>query len=171
MGTRHTFVSAKSDGGDSSVVRPSDWNADHTVDALASAAYTRSSGNYSTQSTSFVAIDSTNLSFTITTGAHRVLVGFTGTAGVNNAGGATAWDVEVDGVRQGDTAWGLMYNDQAVANEYVNVSFTYLSDVLTAGSHTFTLMWRNGNGAHTATILSSSGSGVVCRGYVMEQGG
>lgn len=31
MPLRHTFVSAKSDGGDSTLVRPSDWNADHTV--------------------------------------------------------------------------------------------------------------------------------------------
>jgi len=29
---KHTFVSAKTDGGDTTLVRPSNWNAEHTVD-------------------------------------------------------------------------------------------------------------------------------------------
>jgi len=35
MGIAHAKVSAKSDGGDSTLVLPSDWNATHTVDVLA----------------------------------------------------------------------------------------------------------------------------------------
>ena len=35
MTIKHVFTSAKSEGGDSSFVRPSDWNADHVVQALA----------------------------------------------------------------------------------------------------------------------------------------
>jgi len=31
MTVTHSFVSAKSDGGDTTIVRPSDWNADHVV--------------------------------------------------------------------------------------------------------------------------------------------
>lgn len=31
MGIKHAFTSGKSDGGDTSVVRPSDWNADHVI--------------------------------------------------------------------------------------------------------------------------------------------
>jgi hypothetical protein len=31
MGIKHTFQSAKSDGGDATLVRPSSWNADHEV--------------------------------------------------------------------------------------------------------------------------------------------
>jgi hypothetical protein len=31
---KHTFVSAKSDGADDSLVRPSNWNADHEIGAL-----------------------------------------------------------------------------------------------------------------------------------------
>lgn len=31
MAITHSFVSAKSDGGDATVVRPSNWNADHVV--------------------------------------------------------------------------------------------------------------------------------------------
>jgi len=33
MAIKHTFVSQKSDGADETLVRPSDWNADHTGDA------------------------------------------------------------------------------------------------------------------------------------------
>jgi hypothetical protein len=33
MGIKHTFVSAVADDADTSLVRPSDWNADHTIDA------------------------------------------------------------------------------------------------------------------------------------------
>ena len=32
MAVTHTKVSAVSDGGDTSLVRPSDWNATHTID-------------------------------------------------------------------------------------------------------------------------------------------
>jgi hypothetical protein len=34
MPITHAFVSAKSDGGDSTLVRPSNWNADHAADSL-----------------------------------------------------------------------------------------------------------------------------------------
>lgn len=33
MGIKHTFQSAKSDGGDSTLIQPSNWNADHTIDS------------------------------------------------------------------------------------------------------------------------------------------
>lgn len=32
MAVKHTFVSGKSDGADTTLVRPSNWNADHTID-------------------------------------------------------------------------------------------------------------------------------------------
>lgn len=34
MPVTHTFVSAKSDGGDATLVRPSNWNADHTLTSM-----------------------------------------------------------------------------------------------------------------------------------------
>ena len=33
MAVKHTFVSAIADGGDASLVRPSNWNASHSVDS------------------------------------------------------------------------------------------------------------------------------------------
>lgn len=32
MAIKHTFVSAKSDGADTSLVRPSNWNEDHNIE-------------------------------------------------------------------------------------------------------------------------------------------
>jgi hypothetical protein len=34
MGVKHAFASAKSDGADATLVRPSNWNADHTIDSF-----------------------------------------------------------------------------------------------------------------------------------------
>lgn len=34
MPVRHIFVSQKPDGSDPTVVKPSDWNADHVIDAV-----------------------------------------------------------------------------------------------------------------------------------------
>ncbi len=33
MAIKHTFVNPKADGGDATIARPSDWNANHTIDA------------------------------------------------------------------------------------------------------------------------------------------
>lgn len=35
MGVKHAFQSAKADGADTSLVRPSNWNAEHTIDSFA----------------------------------------------------------------------------------------------------------------------------------------
>lgn len=44
MPPKHAFTSAKSDGGDSTLVRPSDWNAYH-VTPYASGSVTVATGN------------------------------------------------------------------------------------------------------------------------------
>jgi hypothetical protein len=44
MPPRHPFVSAIADGGDATLVRPSDWNADH-VSPYATGSFTVATGN------------------------------------------------------------------------------------------------------------------------------
>lgn len=44
MGITHSKVSAKSDGGDTSLVRPSDWNAGHTIADITANATTLDTG-------------------------------------------------------------------------------------------------------------------------------
>ena len=111
------------------------------------------SGDLTTSSTSFV--DATGLTTTITTGAHRCVVIFTAAGhapGVNNN---MAVDLAIDGTRQGQT-YGLVITQAANANVHnENLSFVYVTDALSAGSHTFKIQWRVDAG--TGTLFASAG--------------
>lgn len=122
--------------------------------SLAGTSYLRSGGDYTTTSDSFADVDGTNLALTITTGAHRVLCGFSGSA-YNSGTNATAFTVAVDGTDQGDSTFGIIFLKQLTAAENMNASFTFMTAALTAGSHTFKLRWRRVT-AGTSTISGSS---------------
>jgi hypothetical protein len=140
------------------------WSTPAGGSALASASYKRSAGDYTTSSSTFGNVDGTNFSLTITTGARRVLIVFTGTGG-NNGGDYIELDVTVDGTRQGG-AVGIVVVGPTSSN-YNNISFSYLTDVLSAASHTFNLQYKT-NGSGTASIFGSS---PMSKFAVMEQGG
>lgn len=86
MSVTHSFVSAKTDGADTSVVRPSDWNDDHVLTnivQLIGLAYYDEGGVDrllgSVSNTTPVDVDATNLSVTFTVPASgKVLVVLTG---------------------------------------------------------------------------------------------
>lgn len=125
---------------------------------LASARYVRSSGNYTITgagSTSFADVDATNLSLAITTGARRVMVVVQAVGSVSDGSGAIGLDINLDGARLGGTTGGLVHRQVAAANENENLSFTYITDTLTAASHTFKLQWLQANSSHTATLKGS----------------
>lgn len=132
------------------------WAAGAGASNLASAKYKRTSGDYTITgagSTAFANVDGTNLSLAITTGARRVLISVNATGTTDNAAGELILDIELDGSRLGGTNNGLLRVAQhATASELMNVSFTHLTDVLTAASHTFKLQWKQANTAHTATL-------------------
>lgn len=117
---------------------------------LASGKVTRTSGNVVTTSTSLV--DVTGASITMTTGAHRVLLTATGAASLSSAGADIRFTFLVDGVNQGGTT-GLVAIGNG-ANFDSNVSFSFLTDVLTAGSHTFKVQWSVSGG--TGTIIAGA---------------
>ena len=128
--------------------------------ALAVSTYTRTSGDYTNNSANVWSnVDSTNMSLTLTTGARRVLLGFTG-AGTLNTGGAIRLDVTIDGVRMGGTQ-GLVIAD----NGNKDWSFSVITDVLSAGSHNFKLQWNPGAG--TATMYGSTAN-AFCHFYAQE---
>jgi hypothetical protein len=135
--------------------------------ALASASYTRTAGDYTRSASSFADVDATNLKLTIVTGARRVLVVFTGVCNITGAGSYAGFDVSLDGTRLINTTYGQAFQSP-VGNYWVNASFSYLTDVLSAASHEFRLMWR-GDGTQTATLNGSSN--LSLRFAVMEQGG
>lgn len=122
----------------------------------ASASYKRSTGDYSTSSTSFVDVDGTNLALTITTKAHRCLVTFTGVITTTGGAAGVFLDVLVDGVSVSGGLGGVLGISVPTATNVHNASFSFITDVLTAASHTFKLRYRTS--ANTAEI---KGDGTV----------
>lgn len=115
------------------------------------------SGAITTTSSTFV--DATGLTVTLTTGAHRCFVTFSGTVTSSASGGVTSLDVAVDGTRQGGTL-GLLDINPSTGGYDLNGSFSFLTDVLSAGSHTIKLQFRSSGGA-TVTIFAGSTSPAV----------
>ncbi len=112
-------------------------------------------GDLTTTSTTFT--DATGLTTTITTGAHRCIVVFTCNAHVSASGINAAFDLAVDGTRQGQT-YGLSIVQQAggAAGPNVPVVIFFLTSALTAASHTFKIQWRV-DGSATGTLFASTG--------------
>lgn len=126
---------------------------------------TRTAGDVAiTGSTNFT--DVTSMSITVTTGARRVLIGCAVSGYVNNTAGTMAVDIDLDGSRLGQSTGGLITVGQAVASEGLDLSFTYLTDVLSAASHTFKLQGKVFNAAHTLTINAADPGCVL---WVAEQ--
>jgi hypothetical protein len=109
--------------------------------ALGKASYKRTSADYTTTSNTFVDVDGTNMALTITTGARRVMVVFTGSVSHSTAADYIGLDVDIDGAREGGT-FGIVFMQGTPGNEPQNGSFTYITEPLSAGSHTFKLQWR-----------------------------
>lgn len=133
------------------------------------AAYKRTSGNYTTTSATMVSVDGTNLALTITTLARRVMIGLVGTQ-IHSSTVDTSFDVDIDGTLQGAPVsagiGGLVTVRNPTALRENNVSFTYLSNVLSAGSHTFTLKWCTA--AATATLYGATGPSNYMQFWVAE---
>lgn len=123
-----------------------------SVPTLVSDKKSVTSGNKTVTSTSFAVID-TNLDITLTTGARRCLVTWTLAGGHTSATGNNAVDVEIDGSRVGQT-FGLITVYPPAANGNFNLSGSFVTDTLSAASHTFKLMFRVDGG--TATLFAST---------------
>lgn len=118
---------------------------------------TRTAGNLTTSSTTFV--DATGMSLTVTTGAHQVLIGVVASGQHDTGGDNISLDLHVDGASEGGTA-GLMDFRFPSASYDANLSFTHMTAALSAASHTFKLRWKiraGGNG----TLLASGTAPLV----------
>lgn len=114
----------------------------------------RTAGSLTTTSTTFV--DLTGASITVTTGARRVLLAFTGSF-TNSATDHTGFDFDIDGTRAAaSAAFGMQLARSVGAGEYNAVAITYVTDALSAASHTFKVLWRVG-GPSTSTLAASTG--------------
>lgn len=133
---------------------------------LASASVRMAAGDYTTTSTSFTAVDATNLTLSITLFAvHRVSITLVGTCANSTLGDTVRFDVAVDGTRLGGVN-GITGLKEAVAGDEYPLSINYLTDPLSAGTHTFQLQWFAS--AATAT-LSANSAGTPLRFAVVEQ--
>jgi hypothetical protein len=119
--------------------------------ALQSDKVKRTAGDLTYTSATFT--DVTGMSITFTTGARRCLVSVVATTKHSSNTFGVALDINIDGTRQGTTTWGLI-KAQASGNGYESpLAFTYLTDVLSAASHTFKLQAAT-DGA-TGTVYAS----------------
>lgn len=108
------------------------------------------SGNLSSATTTFH--DATGVGVNLTTlGGTRVLIVFSGGGRTSGAGSDVSVDVTIDGTRQGQSLGLATTSDTVpVTTGYnLNLSFSYVSDVLTAGVHTFQIQWKVSAGTGT----------------------
>lgn len=104
-----------------------------------------STSAFTTTSTSYT--DLTGMSVTGSTGAHRCLVNFTGSVSNNTTGAWTALALLVDGsnVLAGTHGWIAIATSRG-SNDLYSVNFSYLTDVLSAASHTFKVQMKVSSG-------------------------
>lgn len=150
----------------SELITPAEWNID-LVDNLLylysrpAASYTGvAGGNYTVTSTSYVALDATNLKLTLTTSSGRVLVGVIMTAA--SSGMLTAgFRVNIDS----GSSYGYWSDSHLVYENLRVISFApLLLTGLSAGSHTFQLEVKVN--VNTMTIYRATAQPV--RFWVME---
>lgn len=108
----------------------------------------RTAGDVTTTNTTLT--DVTGMTITKTTGARRVLVGFYGSGYNTLATNHVCTAIAVDGVDKEE-----IIHSQSQASESQNMSFTYITDVLTAASHTIKMRFRALSGG-TATINATA---------------
>lgn len=120
-------------------------NLNYLKDTIAPNAeqYARTSGNYTTTSTTFTDVDGTNMSFSLTTTGGDVMVTCAG-YGSSGAGDAVTVGVFVTGL--GTTT--IVEAESTNNSDPVNVSFVYIFKDLAAGTYTFTLRYK-GDGSTT----------------------
>lgn len=136
----------------------------------ASARYIRTAGNYTTTAATFGDIDGTNASFTLTVRANaRILMGMAGASNCNNTAGGTWFDAVVDGTRQGGDLGLTGYGQHSTASEAFPIGWSYLTDQLSAGSHTVKWQWRTATAGQTSTLFGSTTSGQLnCTFWAVE---
>lgn len=116
--------------------------------------------NYSTSSTGFVDIDSTDLALTVETHAGVAYVHFEGSIKIAGSGSELGYlEVVVDGVQvAGDSGIMCIQRSTNFNDVYVPFSFTRRVPGLSNGSHVFKVQWKVSAGTATLTIAAGTGS-------------
>ena len=123
-----------------------------------------SGGDTVTQTTFANCISGSTL--TITTSGGRVMVGFSGAVRHNAAGGANFLGYKVDGVSVYGPTIGIINITTPQNNYDFNASFTHITGVLSAGSHSFCLDYRVS--ANEGTFQNAAGLRATPQFWVQE---
>lgn len=115
------------------------------------------SSDYTTTSTTFTTVDSTNLNFTIETAGGDVEIHFHGVVKGSASASRVWFDVEVDGsnLAGDDGLTGVVFEAGALTTE-MPVALCVRATGLSAGDHTFKLVWKVSSG--TATLYAGAGT-------------
>ena len=117
-------------------------NIEYLLDPNKDQAIRDNTTNYTTTSTSFVDVDATNLSFTITTNGGPVEVWFS-VPYMANGGGRPSFDVDVNGTRIGASfSHGLATGGASPTTGDVHTVSWKGYHEIAAGNHTFKLQYR-----------------------------
>jgi len=95
------------------------------------------SSSYSTTSTSFVDVDGTNMSHTITTTGGDVRITLSAFGYVSGGG-----NIIYVGFSLGGTDYRILNAECSNSNDYVNLSFSHIVTGLAVGDYTFNLIWQ-----------------------------
>lgn len=139
------------------------WNTDLVDNLIAiknppTDSYVADEGaDWTTTSTSFVDVDGTDLSLTITTTGGDVIVHFHGVFLMSFNSDIVKLNVSLDGVNVAadDGITGASFYNSASALK-LPISFTRLITGVSAGSHTFKLRWRVA--ANSVTLYAGAGT-------------
>lgn len=117
--------------------------------------------DYTTTSASFADVDSAgdpDLSLTITTSGGDVLIGFIGCISHSLSTGQANFELDIDGSPAAGDDGIFAVRVGATTDRYL-VSFPYLIQGLSAGSHTIKLQWKTNSG--TITMYAGAGTSLL----------
>ncbi|MEL6148480.1 MAG: hypothetical protein AAGK74_02200 [Chloroflexota bacterium] len=121
---------------------------------------------------SFVDVDSTNVSLTVSTRGKLALVGFELATYQTNTTQGISFDITLDGTRLGTTNRGLVYHQVTDSDSHTTPvaarGMHWLTN-LAAGSHTFKIVWRQiAAGTVNGYIAGTASGGLPVRLWLME---
>lgn len=118
------------------------WAAPASTTALVAAVTRQTTGaEYTTTSGTLADIDATNLSVTLTTGAHRCKVTLQGLMNLDSTSNSGVIDVMIDGTSDTSAVGVWQYRPDGSLG-YVSSTFVYVTTSLSAASHTIKLRWK-----------------------------
>ena len=117
--------------------------------------------DYTSTSTAYADVDTTDFTLSITTTGGDVVVGFHGLVNLGSAAANSVhFDVTMDGTQIGgdDGITADVFINTSGATDTKSMSFTRLVTGVSAGAHTFVLRWKSSTGGSGRTLYAGAGT-------------